>query len=453
MAGFIVNIGNIGDTPASVSLIKCIRDGIYVTRLDRTSSVYYKVFSDFLTARPGDNIYFFCNRNFYGIGEIVNVGDDCKYVNYIGADNLNTAPDSTLLPLIESENHLDYPFLLTFKPSPYFFTKGVDMDAFLSYHPDRTRMIRVMEGRSFLKIDDIENDNLKDFIIRANATAYIADTFNSELHFENNNLSHLALLEKLENADYHLHIANIIKYSLDSGNLFELKKEDMLQSLVIYYLQNYPDGILGDWDFVTREYFASPFKIAMWSDKMDVFAYKHVGNTSTICKFLVVELKKGLLKELDIHQTLKYVDWVCKEFANGDYSMIEAVTIGLDFDAGLEDNLEELISKKYIRGFRPYEPDVWTNLRLLKYTQLFDELNIPYKRNLITKLEQEISDLDISISNAQVRLSNATNAYNQRVLTGKMTKAISHELEVAQNLVDRLLAKRSQLENLKVQYE
>lgn len=439
MAGFIINIGNVGDTPASISLMNCIKQGIYITHLQRDSSVYTKLFSDFLTANVGDNIYFFCNRNFYGIGEIVNVGIDCKYANYIGADNLQTEPNTTLPVLIESENAMDYPFLLTFKPSPYFFCKGVDMDALLSYHPEKSRMIRVMQGRSFMKIDDIENDNLKDFIIRANAEAYIQDSFNPDIHFEFDNRFHSTLLSKLTTHDYTLHIENIIDYSIDINNPFELSKEDMLQALVIYYLQKFHDGILGDWDFVTREYFASPFKIALWSDKMDVFAYKHVGNTSTICKYLIIELKKSTLNESDVFQTLKYVDWVCKEFANGDYSMIEAYTIGLDYDESLIENLDNIISKKYIRGFRPYEPDIWRNLRLLKYTELYDQLNIPYKNQFITSLIAQLAQLNQELQSAQDRLSSAQAQIDLRTQNGKLiTQTLETEFNRATNKVIKI---------------
>lgn len=43
-------------------------------------------FADYFGMKQGDNIYFFIKRKIYGIGKIINVGSDCKYWNYIGAE-------------------------------------------------------------------------------------------------------------------------------------------------------------------------------------------------------------------------------------------------------------------------------------------------------------------------------------------------------------------------------
>ena len=34
-----------------------------------------------MSMKPGDNIYFFCKRRYYGIGELISIGPDCKYCN------------------------------------------------------------------------------------------------------------------------------------------------------------------------------------------------------------------------------------------------------------------------------------------------------------------------------------------------------------------------------------
>lgn len=52
------------------------------------NKVISAVFGDMITMKPGDNVYFFSNRKIYGIGELVCVGNDCKYDNYLNASSL-----------------------------------------------------------------------------------------------------------------------------------------------------------------------------------------------------------------------------------------------------------------------------------------------------------------------------------------------------------------------------
>ena len=43
-----------------------------------------------------------------------------------------------------------------------------------------------------------------------------------------------------------------------------------------------------------------------------------------VSKYILVELKKGKINKAALEQTMQYVDWICKEYAAGDYSRIEA---------------------------------------------------------------------------------------------------------------------------------
>ena len=72
--------------------------------------------------KAGDNIYFFIDRKVYGIGELVNIGQDCKYQNYLGAlkpivQDYNTIKNSMLLNC--SELDINKRLLCLFKPSPF----------------------------------------------------------------------------------------------------------------------------------------------------------------------------------------------------------------------------------------------------------------------------------------------------------------------------------------------
>ena len=81
MAGYVFAIG--GDT----EIIKiCAERGVYATRLNSLASRPFEAtLADYVSMKPGDNVYFFSERKIYGIGELVAVGPDCKYSNFPGS--------------------------------------------------------------------------------------------------------------------------------------------------------------------------------------------------------------------------------------------------------------------------------------------------------------------------------------------------------------------------------
>ena len=70
MAGYVFAIG--GDT----EIIKiCAERGVYATRLNSLASRPFEAtLADYVSMKPGDNVYFFSERKIYGIGELVAVG-------------------------------------------------------------------------------------------------------------------------------------------------------------------------------------------------------------------------------------------------------------------------------------------------------------------------------------------------------------------------------------------
>ena len=81
MAGYVFAIG--GDT----EIIKiCAERGVYATRLNSLASRPFEAtLADYVSMKPGDNVYFFSERKIYGIGELVAIGPDCKYSNFPGS--------------------------------------------------------------------------------------------------------------------------------------------------------------------------------------------------------------------------------------------------------------------------------------------------------------------------------------------------------------------------------
>lgn len=43
-------------------------------------------FADYFSMKEGDNIFFFIKRKIYGIGKFISVEGECKYLNFMNAD-------------------------------------------------------------------------------------------------------------------------------------------------------------------------------------------------------------------------------------------------------------------------------------------------------------------------------------------------------------------------------
>lgn len=74
------------------SLESCVRTGTYSTILSDPQNNNWGIhhegtFADYYSMKEGDHIYFFNNRKIYGIGRIIDIKKDCKYLNYLGADD------------------------------------------------------------------------------------------------------------------------------------------------------------------------------------------------------------------------------------------------------------------------------------------------------------------------------------------------------------------------------
>lgn len=95
---------------------------------------------------------------------------------------------------------------------------------------------------------------------------------------------------------------------------------------------HFKNGFEGEkYDYVTHQVIASPFKPLAYIDKMDIFAYRYLENfpdaEKPIEKYMVIELKKGKATKDFPLQLMRYVDWISREYAAGDYSLIKAVGI------------------------------------------------------------------------------------------------------------------------------
>ena len=132
---------------------------------------------------------------------------------------------------------------------------------------------------------------------------------------------------------------------------------------------------LGYWDYVSHQVIASPFKPIDYMDKIDVLAMRCLPNTKIPCKYLVAELKKDSADNGTIDQVLKYVDWVCSEYAYGDYEAIDACIIAAEYPDDIATYYRNVVQRYYTLGSHPVRNKQWNKLTLLKYTYSNGEIS------------------------------------------------------------------------------
>jgi hypothetical protein len=318
-------------------------------------------FADYFSMKPGDSIYFFHKRKIYGVGKIVNVDFDCKFLNYIGADDpvIYTKKEyKERKPLLKNGTPQNRCFC-TFEPSPYFFKNSIDMDDALSSNPDKFKILRTMWKVSFIKIDDEEDKALRDVIYKRNEdsirTGEDVYAFDGKFHTD--------ISAKLSAA----HRLNAYRILLNAQNHRKIKHEMAIEAALCDLLGKDNDTLFGKWDYISHQVAASPFKPIDYMDKMDIFGYRYIDGFDTISKYLVIEIKKDEADEDVIDQIMKYVDWVNQEYAHGDYSMIEAYVVAADFPESVIKKRDSQCIRNFTKGYRPTQACTWNHCRLIKY--------------------------------------------------------------------------------------
>jgi len=384
MAGYIMNLDNLE------SLKTYISNGVYSTKLSTPHNNIWKrpheaTFADYATMMPGDNIYFFINRKIYGIGELTAIDNDCKFLNCPDANKPRIYKYNELkndLLWDEGEHSVNQRWICTFKPKPYFFKNGIDMDDFLSSNPSKFRMLRAFWKVSFIKIDNEENQAFKDVLLRNNQET-LKNPNKDNIFSSNYSQYHSKLKQKINQNrnNYDFEVKDILLSCSDDSML---RHEMALEAGLLFQLTNKCEdtvNVFGSWDYLSHQVVASPFKPIDYMDKMDIFGYSFIhGYSPTKSKFLVIELKKDSANEEDIEQLLKYVDWIREEYSYGDYSMINAYLVAHDFNENIIKYAKKVGIRKYAIGKRPARSKEWSNLKLVKYS--FDNKDCSIEFNL-----------------------------------------------------------------------
>ena len=369
MAGYLFLISK----DEAEALEACMQTGIYSTIINPPNGTwgrpYESTIADYLSMKAGDNVYFFMDRMIYGVGKLIDIGGACKYKNYPQA----STPFEYVYKDIRKELLLDTGFgsenlrwLCVFEPYPAFFKQGVDMDEVLSSSPTKIRMIRAMQGVSFIKLDDEENKAVRDLIVFRNRNV-LSD---KKHRYTFNDNSHRKIGKKVSSI-YTLSAAEIMDLRVDQNGV--LRTEMALECGLIELLATaVPEGeILGRWEYISHQVIASPFKPLAYAARMDIFGYNYVPKIpdeyKTVSDYLVIELKKDGADSTCIEQTLRYVEWIKQEYAQGDYSRIKAFLVASNFDSSALDVLKTSAIRYYTEGGHSPKTAVWKELTLLKY--------------------------------------------------------------------------------------
>lgn len=333
MAGYVFNLNS------RDALSQCAKQGVYGTifKSDPTgtwATAHEATFGDYCSMRPGDSVYFFHDRRVYGIGNLVRVGEDCRYQNFLGATGNPRAVDprvvQTSLLLKEAEIPTRQRWICLFAPDPYFFTNGVDMDDLLTYRPASFRVLRAMWQRSFVRIDDEEDQALRDVVLRANRDA-LAQPVVGRLVLEDDHQKVHSTLEARLTKEHHLQPESMMNLCARADG--RLRHEMAIEAGIVFQLaERRPDTtrIFGSWDYVSHQVTASPPKPPMYIDHMDIFGLTYLSGR-TLSHYSIIEVKKDEALDPDLQQTMKYVDWVKDEYCFGDYSMVRAYLVAWDF--------------------------------------------------------------------------------------------------------------------------
>lgn len=370
MAGYLFLLND----PAALD--ECVVTGRYATRIGEPSRGYWSVaaegtLADYVTMRPGDNVYFFIKRRIYGIGELIDVGGSCRHLNFPGASAPRTFEADELgqtALLSGSDDSPSQRWVCFFRPSPHFFTQGVDMDDVLSSNPSAFRMLRAMWKVSFIKFDDEENQAFRDAVLKSNQAALAAPNVGTNVFDDRHQATHRAAEATVRAGSHRLHAGPIVDACADDGRL---RHEMAIEAAVLDQLHSGEESAtaaLGSWDYLSHQVIASPFKPIDYMDKIDLFGYRYIpGYRPTISTYLVGEIKATAAARDDVDQLLKYVDWVKDEYAHGDYSLVQAYLIASDFSESVMLHLAERAQRMYTFQRRPARTETWRALVPVTY--------------------------------------------------------------------------------------
>ena len=352
-----------------------IVSGVYSTIIKDPAKNYWSTaiestIGDYLTMKQGDNVYFFSKRKIYGIGELINIGDAVRLQNYSNS----IEPKKNSYEVIKDELLFNFGrtsfknrLICFFNPAPHFFKIGIDMDDVLMSDPSKFKMLRFIQNVSFIKIDDEENQALKNIILKRNIDA-VTDPNNKKVYKTKYKEIHEKIRVNITES-HTIKLRELIDPFVENGYI---KHEMLIEIAILKQLidnDNPTIEVFGSWDYLSHQVGASPFKPVAYIDRIDIFGYKYLDKLfPTIGSYVIIEIKKGEANKQDLTQLMKYVDWVKSEYASGDYSNIKAFLVANTFHDNINnDVVEEITTRNFIYGSRPSKHKTWNDVSLITY--------------------------------------------------------------------------------------
>lgn len=171
-------------------------------------------------------IYIFIDRKIYGIGKAVAINGKVVHLNY--PESIFPQPKTYGINNQSLIKDNDVRFVVTFKPFPLFFERGIDMDVALSSKPSAFRTLRAMWGVSFIKLNDEENSALFDIILRENKNYFFISEglFHSSEKFKE-------IEKKLSLESYNFEVSDLLK---QNSNKNKIKHEMTIEAYIVEQL-------------------------------------------------------------------------------------------------------------------------------------------------------------------------------------------------------------------------
>lgn len=354
------------------AMFECMKSGVYSTLVNCTwSNAVSATLADYVTMKPGDNVYFFSSRKIYGIGELIDIVPGRTVVENFPGSTSRSKIDYAMVcdkALVDpgSDKRVKR-WLVAFRPAPYLFSEGIDMDDLLAMDDGSFKSLRVFWKRSFIKLDDRENTSFKAALLRRNLDVLAG--LSSRFVSCRSERSIALLRREIGGNDRLVDIPKLLANSRNEDG--SLSSEMLLEVGLLDQLAKGDEetvGVFGSWDYLSHQVHASPMKPVDYMDKIDVFGYRWIrGFEPIVEKYLVVELKKGPVTGGDIGQAMKYIDWIHAEYAKGDYSMVRGFLVG--HKVLIDDIAREKVSaeRRYITGARPAISCTWSDLAFVAY--------------------------------------------------------------------------------------
>ena len=358
MSGYIFNLDS-PDALRGACVSGCFGTRIRAQTRDVWHNAYEATFADYCSMRPGEHVYFFSERRLYGIGELTPIDGGPAFLNFPGASSPRPAvPTTTLIPNTAGPAGIDsIRWICLFRPSPFWFRNGVDMDDALSSRPSAFRMLRAFWRRSFIKIDDAEDGALGDAIRLANRAAI--EGRDPAAVFDDDSAASHQRIQLVLTPEHRLGADDIWRPVTSAGRI---RHEMALEAGLVQQLTKRDDrtvAVFGDWDFIAHQVFASPAKPPDYGDWMDIFGYRRLRGFETIGDFCVAELKSGIASANDVEQLMKYVDWLAASYAFGDYSRVRAWLVASAFEPATDDAIRDHAQRAQTVGRRPARTVRW----------------------------------------------------------------------------------------------